>query len=141
MKTHARRIQIIVFTITKTNDERRQVFGWANVSITKDGRELVDLHGDVIAPDELEKASYVFVKEYRAAGEMHDRGAVKGQIGTLIASLVFTPEINKALGLAADAVQTGWFVGFELDAASFEKVKSGEYKMFSIQGSAYAVEA
>ena len=124
------------FTISKTDDAERLVFGFANVSIAKDGGEVVDLQGDIIEPVELERAAYEFVLKFRASGEMHDKGDVKGSVGKLVESMVFTPEKLDALGLAKDALPCRWWVGFQLEPEAFAKVKDGTYKMFSIQGRA-----
>lgn len=112
--------------ITKL-DERQIVFGWASVA------EIEDSQGDVIPLEELEKAAYEYVLNSREGGEMHETIGV----AKLIESMVFTPEKLKSLGLKEDATKHGWFVGFKVeDAAAWEKIKSGEYKMFSIGGSA-----
>jgi hypothetical protein len=54
----------------------------------------------------------------------------------LIASLVFTEEIQKALGIPAGSVPVGWFIGFEVTPDAFERVKKGARLQFSIQGRA-----
>ena len=35
------------FKITKSNDEKRLVFGWANIAIRADGTQIVDWQGDM----------------------------------------------------------------------------------------------
>ncbi len=140
------------FQIAKLNDEQRLVFGFANVSISKatsagkGGDEFYDLQRDSVPPDELEKAAYEFVLNFREADEMHEGDAV----GHLVESMVFTPD--KLSKLASDPV-TGqvdkvvlaalekalpcrWWVGFRLNDSSYKLVKSGKYKMFSIAGEA-----
>lgn len=64
------------FQIKKSDDEKMQAFGWANISITADGEVLEDLQHDIIEPEELEQAAYKFVDLYREGGEMHIRGGV-----------------------------------------------------------------
>lgn len=120
------------FQIAKTDEAERLVFGFANVSVAKDGGEIVDLQGDIIEPADLEKTAYEFVLKFREAGEMHKGSAV----GQLVESMVFTPEKLEALGIAKDAVPCRWWVGFKLAPEAFEKVKDGTYRMFSIQGRA-----
>jgi hypothetical protein len=122
----------MAFEIAKVDDAQRLVFGFANVSIAKDGGEVVDLQGDIIEPSELEAAAYEFVLKFRETGEMHKGAAV----GKLVESMVFTPEKLEALGIAKDAVPCRWWVGFQLDDDAFAKVKDGTYRMFSIQGRA-----
>ena len=124
------------FQIAKTDEAECLVFGFANVSIAKDGEEIVDLQGDIIEPADLEKAAYEFVLKFRETGEMHDKGDVKGAVGKLVESMVFTPDKLDALGLAKDAVPCRWWVGFKLAPEAFAKVKDGTYRMFSIQGRA-----
>lgn len=46
------------FKVTKANDEKMQVFGWASVSIDESGNQLEDWQGDMIDPEELEQAAY-----------------------------------------------------------------------------------
>lgn len=119
--------------ITKSVDEEQLVFGWANVSLTAEGDVPLDWQGDIIAPHVLEKAAYNFVLKYRATGEMHE-GDVKGY---LVESVMFTKAKIAAIGIPEGAIPEGWWVGFYIpDKEVFAKVKSGEYRMFSIQGKA-----
>ena len=142
----------MAFTITKLNDEGNLVFGFANVSVAKStsvgggGHEIFDLQLDAIPPDELESAAYDFVLNFRETDEMHKGPA----IGHLVESMVFTPE--KLQKLATDpttgtvdpqvlsvlekALPPRWWVGFKLNPESYQAVKSGKYKMFSIAGEA-----
>lgn len=140
------------FQIAKLDDEQCIVFGFANVSIAKTtahgvgGHEIEDLQLDHVPPDELEKAAYVHVLESREADAMHTGPA----IGHIVESLVFTPdklekfatdpvtgEVNPGdLEVLKRLFPTRWWVGYKVDKAVFAKVKSGEYKMFSIAGTA-----
>ncbi len=120
-------------TVMKSNDERRLVFGWANVAVRVDGKQIVDLQQDAIDPEELEKAAYAYVAEFGTAGEMHQRGGV----GRVVESVVFTKEKANALGIPPDILPEGWWIGFKItDDEVWEKVKKGEYAMFSIEGKA-----
>ena len=126
------------FRIRKLDDDKRLVFGWANVSVTVDGRQVVDYQHDMIDPDELEQAAYRFVELYRDGGEMHERTGV----GVLVESVVLTEDKQEALGLIPGTVPVGWWVGFRvLDDEVWQKVKEGEYSMFSIGGQAVRVNA
>lgn len=127
-------IQIIA-KIAETNIDKRQVFGWASI-IEVDNQAVVDYQEDIIKVEQLEEAVYPFVKDVRQAGEMHED---TNEVGTLIESMVFTKEKQAALGIPEGHVPVGWWVGFELRQDVFEKVKSGEYKMFSIGGKAQRV--
>lgn len=118
------------FKIAKVDDPKRIVFGYANVSVTKDGRLLEDLQGDTIDAAELEAAAYEFVKNYRDAGVDH-RGEA---IGTVVESFVITPEKLEAMGLPANAITPRWWVGVKLNPETFEKAQAGELRMFSVQG-------
>lgn len=145
-----------LFQVAKLDDEQRLVFGWANVSVAKStasgtgGHDIFDLQKDSIPPSELEKAAYDFVLEFRETDEMHAGEAV----GHLVESMVFTPE--KLEKLATDpatgevdpiihsvlkkALPPRWWVGFKLAPSSYQAVKSGKYKMFSIAGEADRTE-
>lgn len=119
------------FEVSKLDDDKRLVFGWASVLENDDGSPLEDLQGDVIAPDELENAVYKFVLDSRKAGEMHQR--TEG-IGRLVESFVLTPEKAAVLGIEKRA---GWWVGFKIDDDStWAEVKKGNFRMFSIGGKA-----
>lgn len=123
-----------VFEIAKTDDEKRLIFGWASVSADLSGKMIEDLQGDMLGIDELEHAAYEYVLGFRDAGEKHDPALRKK--GRLIESVVFTPEKVKAMGITGP-VKEAWWVGFYIDDdQAWEKVKSGEYQMFSIEGKA-----
>ena len=86
-----------------------------------------------IDTEDLEKAAYEYVAEFGTAGEMHQRGG----IGRVIESIVFTKEKAAALGIPEDALPEGWWIGFKIqDDEVWEKIKNGEYSMFSIEGKA-----
>lgn len=120
--------------ITKIDEDQQLVFGWASIANTADGNPIVDSQSDIIEPAELENAVYKFMQEYsaRGAGELH-----KGDpVGRIVESVILTPQKMAAMGID-HAMPTGWWIGMKVDdAAVFEKVKSGRYRMFSIQGRA-----
>lgn len=121
------------FSVQKSSDEKRLAFGWASISQDESGKELVDLSEDVIDPETLENAAYEFVRLYREGGEMHERG----DCAVLVESVVFTKEKMAAMGIPDGTLPTGWWIGFYVtDDEVWEKVKSGEYPMFSIEGTA-----
>lgn len=123
--------------IAKSDDERMLAFGWASVAIRVDGEQIEDWQEDMIDPADLENAAYRFVELYREGGEMHERG----DVAVLVESCVFTEEKQKALGLEPGTLPVGWWIGFHVtDKDVWEKVKSGEYTMFSIEGEAERVE-
>ena len=119
------------FEIQKSNEEKRLAFGWASVA------NIVDLQMDIIDAEELEQAAYNFVRFYREGGEMHERG----NCAELVESIVFTPEKLKALGLPENSLKASWWIGFYVtDDEVWQKVKSGDYSMFSIEGKAIREE-
>jgi hypothetical protein len=125
------------FAVVKSDDDKRQVFGWASVAVRVGGETIVDWQQDIIEIDDLEKAAYEFTTDYATAGEMHERGG----IGRLIESVVFTKEKAAAMGIPPDILPQGWWVGFKIDdPGAWEKVKDGTYNMFSIEGEAQRVE-
>lgn len=119
--------------ISKLKDDEHLVFGWANVSIDKDGNVPLDWDGDVIPAEVLEKSAYQYVLKYRESGEMHEGEAV----GHLVESVMFTKQKMESMGIPEGTVPEGWWVGFYVpDDEVVAKIKTGEYKMFSIQGKA-----
>ena len=124
------------YKIVKSDDEKQLVVGWALVSIRPDGDQIIDLQQDVVDPDVLENAAYRFVEFYRVSGEMHEEGVPK-TAAVLVESVVFTKEKMWAMGIPEGLVPEGWWIGFHvLDPDVWEKVKNGEYTMFSIEGEA-----
>ena len=124
------------FKVVKSDDERQLVFGWASVAIRTDGDQIIDLQQDVVDPDVLENAAYRFAEFYRQSGEMHEEGVPK-TAGVLIESVVFTKEKMWAMGIPEGYVPEGWWIGFHvLDHDVWQKVKDGQYTMFSIEGDA-----
>jgi hypothetical protein len=119
-----------VYAVEKSGDQRL-VYGWS--SVAKIGDETVtDLQGDQLDVYDLEKASHRFVSESRVMNELH----AGPQVATLVSSIVFTPEVIKALGLPSDFKQ-GWFTAWRVnDDDVWAKVKSGEYSGMSIEGRA-----
>lgn len=116
------------FEVRKIDEDQRLVFGWFSV-VEKDGVAVVDDEGDVITPEELEKAAYNFVLKARIAGDRHVR---KG-VGDLVESIMFTKEKQDALGINLGCV--GWFGGFKVsDEDVWDSIRKGDYPMFSIGG-------
>ena len=123
-------------TGAKTDDDEQLVFGWAYVSEDAEGRLIVDSDNDVIEKEELEAAAYDYVLEARKGNERHSGKTV----GRLVESVVLTPEKAEAMGMDAPPV-SGWWIGIKVDdPACYAKIKSGEYAMFSVEGSAGETE-
>ena len=123
------------FHITKTDIDKRLVFGWALVSATSDGEQIIDHQGDIVDQDELEEGAYEYVLNFRDAGEEHVSSLRKK--ARMVESVVFTEEKLEAMGIPQGTVPYGWWIGFYVDDdKTWELIKSGHYKMFSIQGAA-----
>jgi hypothetical protein len=126
----------LTFEVIRKDEAARRVFGWFSVAADKDGKTLVDRQGDVIDIADLEEAASTFLKEYRQGGQQHEGGAPN----RLIASLVFTPEVQQALGIPPGVLPQGWFGAFEIGDDVFGKLAKGELLMFSIEGEAETEE-
>lgn len=123
------------YTILKTDEDKRLVFGWASVSLTVDGEQLLDRQYDMIDPEDLEEAAYNYVLHFRDTGEEHIPSMRKK--GKLVESCVLTAEKQRAMGIPEGVVPVGWWIGFHIDDDdAWERVKNGTYKMFSIEGRA-----
>lgn len=118
--------------ILKIEDpDQRRVYGFAMTSQDEQGNLLTDYQGDTISPAELEDAAHAYIEESREGGVMHEPGSTS----RLIASVVMTPDVRKAMGVGPGP--TSWFVGYQInDEAVWKRVKSGELAEFSIEGEA-----
>lgn len=120
---------------SKADEEKRQVFGWASV-VEIDGRPVIDRQGDLITPDEIEKAAYEYVMKSRKGGHQHKRTEDNQPFhaSDMIESIVFTPEKISKMGLPDD-FPVGWWVGYKVhDEDTWTKVKKGDITGFSIHG-------
>lgn len=142
MENYKRQIEIIA-----KNDEQQKVWGIFSLSKMND-RFVVDHHGDIIKPDVLQKAAHDFVLSSRMAGAMHKEMGV----GRLIESFVFTKEttemietVLKGLGVEDVTIQPNaefWVGAFKIDDEDvWKSIKKGEFKDFSIGGSAVRAES
>ena len=123
------------FDIKKADDEKRLVFGWALVSATSDGEKIIDHQGDIVEQEDLEEGAYEYVLNFRDAGEEHNAGLRKK--ARMVESVVFTSEKLKAMGIPEGTIPYGWWIGFYVDDdRTWELIKNGTYKMFSIEGRA-----
>lgn len=119
-------------TIEKIDEDRHVAFGWAYVA-ERDGTQVIDHSGEFVEKADLEDAAYLFNIEARSADEAHTDPVV----GTLVESFVSTPEKLEKMGLAPDALPTGWWTGWYVpDDDVFAKIKDGTYAMLSIGGTA-----
>lgn len=128
---------IIEVDVFKSDSEEHLVFGWANVSVNENGDIPMDWQGDITSPEVLEKAAYNFVLKHRTTGEMHQGESV----GHMVESVMFTKQKMESMGIPENIVPEGWWIGFYVpDETIVAKIKTGEYKMFSIQGKAKKVK-
>ena len=118
--------------ITKIDEDKRLVFGWASIIKDTEGKVLLDRQNDFIdSEDELEKSAYTYVLHSRDGGEMHVR---KG-VSTMVESVVLTKEKQESLGIPAGTVPIGWWIGFRVnDDRVWDEVKKGGYAGFSVHG-------
>lgn len=120
--------QQVITKMNRVDEEKRRVFGFFSV-IEENDKEVIDYHGDVIASDDLEEAAYKYVMYSGMGDERHDERAK----AMLIESMFFSKEKQMALGI--DLGKVCWWGGFYiLDDDLWQKVKSGQYPMFSISG-------
>lgn len=120
--------------ISKVNAEKRQVFGWASI-VEVNGEPVVDRQGDIIAPEEIEKAAYDYVVKSRKGGSQHRRdGDEPFHASDMIESIVFTDDKIAKMGLPDDFPR-GWWVGYKVhDDETWEDIKAGKKTGFSIHG-------
>lgn len=118
--------------VLKIDPDKRLVYGWAYVTHDTAGQVNIDKSGDFVDDvEEIEKAAHHFVMESRAADADHTN--IKG--GTLVESIVFTPEKIEKMGLPEGVLPYGWWVGFKIeDDATWDRVKKGELTAFSVHG-------
>lgn len=127
-----RTVELAAGEISKSDDDQRLVFGWAYVTHDAFGNVSIDKSGDFVDDVlEIEKAATDFVLNSRSSDADHTN--VKG--GTLVESIVFTPEKIEKMGLPPGILPHGWWVGFKIeDDATWARVKKGELKSFSVHG-------
>ncbi len=118
--------------VSKVDEDKRLVFGWAYVTHDKDGQINVDKSGEFVDDyEELEKGAYDFVIKSRAGDADHTN--IKGS--EMVESMVFTPEKIEKMGLAPGTLPSGWWVGFKIeDEEVWRSVKNGKRLAFSIHG-------
>jgi len=127
-KQEKARLPVGEATIIKYSEEQRCVTGWASV-VEQDGKPVVDHQGDVMSEADLLKSAHNFMADYRVGKAMHQGG----KVGDIVESVVFTKDLQKALGI--DLGKVGWLIKVKVsDPAIWKRVKSGELKAFSIGG-------
>ena len=125
--------------LLKFDDEKKIAFGWGYVAKDRSGRQIVDFSGDVVTQGHyLEDAAYDFVVRSRAGDARHDSKPV----ATLVESVVFTPEKLRAMGVPEGVLPSaGWWTGMKvLDPQTWDDVRSGKLKAFSVGGRGVRVD-
>lgn len=125
-------VEAVAGEIVKSDNESQTVFGWAYVTHNRNGELNIDKSGDFVETvDEIEKTAYDFVLKSRKGDADH----TNVHASDLVESIVFTPDKIAKLGLPAGSLPLGWWVGFKVnDAATWDRVKKGELKAFSVHG-------
>jgi len=127
--------KILSAKISKRNDEKKLVFGFASVVEDEEGRPVIDHQNDIIPVDEMEAAAYDFVLHSRSGDRMHKSFGVS----TLVESVALTPEKREAMGLPAGP--SSWWVGFKVhDDATWRQVVDGTLSEMSIFGSSESAD-
>lgn len=129
--------------ITKIDEEQRVVAGWASVITDEAGEPLFDLQNDGVEEHELVLAAHEFMKSSRSLGKMHKPKMVDGKkvfdAGKVFEHFVVTRKAHEDLGLPAH-VPLGWLIAAKVhDDDAWARVKSGEFRSFSIGGGAVRV--
>lgn len=121
--------------ISKIDTDKRQVFGWASI-VEMNGEPVVDLQGDYISIEEIEKSAYEYVVKSRKGGDMHKRvGEEPLHASDMIESFLVTPEKISKMGLPEGSLPVGWWVGYQVNNDDlWAEVKSGKRTGFSIHG-------
>lgn len=122
----------IRIAISKRDDAKRIITGWAAVSEDKHGSPVIDHQGDFIPVDELEKAAQQLMSEggVGRAGEMHEK-----RVGDITEMAVLTPEKLRKLGFTDTNGPSGLVVSMKiLDDSAWGQVVSGKLSELSISG-------
>lgn len=126
---------------TKVSEDLRLVSGWASV-VTKGGKPVVDLQGDMIDITDLRAAVEDFLDGARDGGYMHSRDASGNlhRIGKVVGSMIIDSATAKAFGMTTD--QEGWIITLRVESdAVWKQVKDGTLAAFSIGGRGQYVDA
>jgi hypothetical protein len=115
-------------TVLKSLPEERLVWGWVSV-VTKGGATVLDLQGDEMDAETLEKAAHGYLRDSRVGKRQHQGDAAM----ELVESIVLTKAKQDAMGV--DLGHEGWFAGWKVHCdETWEAFKGGEISGFSIGG-------
>lgn len=113
--------------VIKVDEELGLVFGWA-IICTEHGEPYFDLQKDHIPDMSMLRAATDFMKNSRAAKEMH----CDSRRGDVVFAFPMTAEVAKAFGIQTD--RTGLMVAMAPDEEMLGKFKRKELTGFSIGG-------
>lgn len=128
--TYGHKVYSVRTGLLKIDEEQRIAWGWASV-ISENGEPVVDKQGDIISADVMTRAANAFMSDVRAGQVMHE-GVTKAVV---LHSLPLSKDLAEALELGTN--REGWIIGMKVkDEDTWERVKSGELRAFSIGGEA-----
>jgi len=129
--------------IEKTDEPQRMAFGWLSVAKTRDGATVVDHHGHIVPPEELEQATYDYMLNSRRGDSRHGpRFGGKRSVAKLVECMAFTQEKMAAIGIPEGSVHEGTWVGYKYhDEEAWRDIESGVTRMFSFGGHGVLVDA
>ena len=114
--------------ITKRDDARHYVGGWASMATKADGSLICDKQQDVILPADLDLAGQGLIAEAGVLGDMHEV-----QAGRIVEAVTLTAEKRAAMGLPEGAC--GLWIGAIVEKAeTWAKVVDGSLAELSIHG-------
>ena len=99
--------------------------------------ESLDKQGDIISKEEIRRASYRFMKESQAVGEMHER-LVSSEDAVLVESRL----LKRSEKLGGNQLPVGsWVVKHQIISEELQKkVRDGKYRGYSIGGVGQAAD-
>lgn len=91
----------------------------------------MDKSGDFVDQiEEIEKTAVRFMLSSRNT----DVGHANVKTGSIVESMVFTPEKIEKMGIPAGVVPSGWWIGTKVDDATWADYKAGRLTAFSVHG-------
>ena len=117
--------------ISKADEAQQIVYGWAYVTHDRAGNIAVDKSGDFVDDvEQIEKTAVKFMINSRNT----DVGHNNTKSGTIVESMVFTPEKIEKMGIPVNTVPLGWWIGTKVDDATWAEYKAGRLTAFSVHG-------
>ncbi|MYD94565.1 MAG: hypothetical protein F4Y02_12930 [Chloroflexi bacterium] len=122
-------------TVAKVDDSLGLVFGFGAVC-TEDGQPYYDTQDEHASEAELLKALLNFVEHWQIAGEKHatDDAGLPEIHGSVPFVFPLLSDVAKALDIQTPT--TGALIAMKPTPEVFAKFKSGEYRSFSMGGTA-----